>query len=113
MLFPLRGSGQAAITTDPATCAQIKIKSVFQMVLGEWSLDVNEGFPWPSIWSQKNPNLFALAQLFRKTLLGIRVGMPPVAAIVDLPLTYDPVTRNLQYGATVKLSSGQIVSVPA
>jgi hypothetical protein len=112
MLFPTNGEGASAITTDPATCAAIKITAVFGMVLGEWTLDTTKGFPWLSIWSQKNPNAFSLKQLFRKTLLGIAVGMERVASIEDLALTYDSALRNLSYALFVRLASGQLVAVP-
>jgi hypothetical protein len=120
MLFPTTGStgpnaaqtnGAAAIVTDPALCAQIKIPSVLKFVLGEWILDTSEGFPWRTIWGQKSPDLFSLKQLIRKTLLGITVGMPPIASIVDLATTYDAALRNLLYQTSVKLSTGQIVTV--
>jgi hypothetical protein len=112
MLFPTNGEGASAITTDPATCAEIKISCVFGLVLGEWTLDTTQGFPWLPIWSQKNPNVYALAALFRATILGISVGMLPVASIEDLSLTYAAAVRNLAYAAWVKLSSGQLVRVP-
>jgi hypothetical protein len=112
MLLPTIGSGQSAIVTDPATCAKIKIPSVFQFVKGEWVLDQNLGFPWPTVWSQKNPNLFVLKQLFRKTLLGITVGMPPVVAITDLAMAYASAIRDLKYSTAVRLATGQNVTVP-
>jgi hypothetical protein len=112
MLFPTAGNGAAAIVTDAATCAEIKIPSVFGLVLGEWILDTTLGFPWRQIWGQKNPNLFGIRQLFRKALLAINVGMPPVASIVDLSTLYDANKRSLAYKASVRLATGQVVTVP-
>jgi hypothetical protein len=112
MYFPTSGSGADAITTDPATCANIKIAAEFGLVKGEWTLDTNVGFPWMSIWGQKNPNVFSLKQLFRKTLFGIKVGMLPVASIEDLNLLYDSALRDTKYNARVKLANGQVVTVP-
>ncbi len=112
MLLPTIGSGQSAIVTDPATCAKIKIPSVLQFVKGEWVLDQNLGFPWLTVWAQKNPNLFALKQLFRKTLLGVSVGMPAIVQITDLAVIYTSAIRNLLYATSVRLATGQTVNVP-
>lgn len=100
------GLKRIALITDRAKACAIKLQDRFQMALGEWFLNVNEGVPYFQTVLVKNPDLGAIRQLFRKVILSI----PPIASVEDLSFSYAVGRRTLGYTFNAITDSGQTIS---
>ena len=79
-----------------------ELNSRFGFGKGEWFLDQNQGFPWLQAVTVKNPDLKALAQLFRRVIL----ATPGAKAVLSLPISFNAPARLLTWSAQVQHQSG-------
>ena len=75
-----------------ADALQQKVSIAMQFFLGEWFLDEEAGLPHFQEILVKNPNIPAIAEIFRSKLLSI----PGVLGVEQLGLTYSPAQRSLR-----------------
>lgn len=95
-----------AVVTDVATITAQKINDELALVLGEWSFDMTEGFPWQLTLGQKGPNIVAQ---FRARIRNALLQTPAVVSVVDLSVALNTVTRALTYSAQVLINTGQVL----
>jgi hypothetical protein len=110
IFLPKTTDATPALVTDVGACAQIKIPSVVSFILGEWVFDTSLGNDWMGqVWSQKNPRVPVLKQWLRKIVLGV----PTVVEADDVSASYSSALRDFKYNLLARLSTGQVVAVPA
>lgn len=85
-------NGRASIVTGATEKAQ-KITNRLRFFEGEWFLDTRLGVPYYRVVLIKNPDLEIVKRLLRRAILSV----PGIADVVELALTLDAATRNLDY----------------
>ena len=63
-------NGSLVLLADPVEETAQRLRSKFKMVLGEWHLDPRIGIPLYEEILVKNPDLGAIAEIYREVLLG-------------------------------------------
>jgi hypothetical protein len=107
ILMPTIGNGASAIITDPVECAALRINDGLQMWLGSWALDTSQGFPWPQILANKNPNLIAAANKLKSAIL--LLGAPVVIAVPSAALAFVQQTRSMAYSFQALAQTGAML----
>lgn len=105
--FALSGGNTSLLKTGSVEeCAQ-ELNARFNFGKGEWFLDLQQGFPWLQNVMVKNPDVRAIAQLFRSMIL----GTPGVKSVLQLPLSFDAARRKLTVGLIqIQHDSGAIIT---
>ncbi len=108
MVFPTIGNGAEALVSDPVQSAVLRIQDGLRLWLGNWKLDTRQGFPWPRVLANKNPNLISTANLIKKAVL--LLGTPVVISVDTVQMVFDSARRNLQfYFAATANNGAQII----
>jgi hypothetical protein len=95
--------GRAALTDDASgetTAQHVRIR--LRMFKGEWFLNKALGIDYIGQVFVKNPNMAAIASIFKNTIL----GTPGVSSIVTYNQTFNPATRSLLVVTTILTTSG-------
>lgn len=72
---------------------------------GEWFMDLQQGFPYLQSVLVKNPDVRAIAQLYRSMML----ATPGVAAVLSLPISFNAANRILTWSAQIKHAVGSYI----
>lgn len=81
--------------------ADVRLKFFAQ----EWFLDLSAGVPWFQSILIKNPNLSAVAQIFRDQLL----ATPGIAVVEQLGLNYTSEARTLRINWRATSDEGELI----
>lgn len=105
--MPRIGQTTSALVTDPNLCAALKIADGLSVLLGEWTFDTRQGFPWrEKVWGQKPPNVVAIQQLIRKAIL--QLGAPTVISVTDVAV-FTAANRQLAYTFAAKTNDNAVI----
>jgi hypothetical protein len=96
-------TGGLRLTRGAEAVAQ-SIYIALRMSLGEWFLDLDEGFPWFELVLVKAPEVELIRAALRETLLA-RVGVSDVAS---LDVSADTSTRTLDVSFAVETDYGEL-----
>lgn len=98
--------GHLRFTTTPVEVAVQKARVRFAFWLGEWFLDVSEGFPYLTQVLKKGPNLPLIESLARRTLLSI----PEIDAVLSVRAVHDRAARSLALSWSVQVGEAVVSS---
>lgn len=99
-------NGRLTVCDVNQACAQ-KLQARLQFFLGEWFLDITQGFPYLQyVLGVKNPNMTLVKQLFQQVLL----DTSPVQTVNNLSLALNSATRALTFDFNVQLQTGATIS---
>lgn len=94
------------LQTDRAECAATQLTNKFRMGLGEWFLDVRQGFPWLTSVLVKNPNFAILGNLFRRTAL----TEVAIVEVESISFDYTPAIRSAIATMFLRADNGAVIT---
>lgn len=100
-------SGKLVLTTDLPSFVAQKIDELFQFFLGEWFIDIRQGFPYFKHVIKQSPSadLPLLETLYLRAIRAV----PGVQAVESFALTFNRTTRALQITFRLKLTDGSVI----
>ena len=102
----LVGAALSLVASNSIAETVQELNARFGFNKGEWFMDQNQGFPYFAAVYVKNPDVNALASLFKNMIL----ATPGVASISAFTIALNRVTRLLSWTAQIKHASGNYIA---
>lgn len=103
--FQFVAGGMTLVASNSIAETVQELNCRFGFGKGEWFMDLQQGFPYLQSVLIKNPDVRAIAQLFRAMML----ATPGVAAVTSLPIAFNAVNRVLTWSAQIKHAAGNYI----
>ena len=104
--FAFTGGNMVLVASNSIAETVQELNCRFGFGKGEWFLDLQQGFPYLQSIFVKNPDIRAIAQLFRSMML----ATPGVAAVLSLPIALNAATRLLTWSTQIRHATGNYIT---
>ena len=95
------------ITSDVQTLAIQDIRGRLLLWLGEWFLDVRQGFPWLEVVFVGRPDIRIIGQLLRRAIS----TSPFVEKLAGVEVSFDKAAREFSFAFNAQLTDGTVLEV--